>query len=682
MYGSLDAIENKVRNRQYRSEYDFQVDIIKLGNSIHDGHLYLGLDLATQVFTFYRSIELAAVSADGLDVPQVYVATDLIEVDDDSNRIPTTAYTPSPVIKIDGKDVVSFLLAQSTVDTAQDPDAAYNANFLPFYASGGNFGTPTYYPGAKTIVTFANGTTTPYDNYATVGADLLEGVETGEDAYNSWIWLTDAPAAATSSVPVEPNPEPTSSETTRISKPLPTVPGYPYPAIKHSADSIAGYFLNDSDFKDVAVIRVDGFDASDDPRFDPKTYQEEFQMVEQKFLEACAQLGKKKLIVDLQGNGGGYIDSGTDFFAQLFPTQAPNSKSNMRATGGMEIIVEQASANVSAAKKTPSIQDDIDAEYNWSPFAWQSVVTPDMKDFTSVANFYGPVKAHGGKFTHTFQNNYTDPHASDYNGEGVIITGYNNRMGFRQPFNPKDIIVLYDGYCHSTCTVVSEYLKKAGVQFVVIGGRPQTGAMQAVGGVKGAQVFGFDDYLYPAFELFQAAPEKVFNEAVGTMWENWTDIAWQRSLGSSVNGRNHFRIGDDSETPLQFVYEAADCRLWYTREMLYDPVFLWNRVAQIAFEDRSGKQFKSKYCVKDSTGHPTSISGGWKKGTLGPQSPPIYAKATLKGWTVKSKAVGAATGNGENQIADPGALNDFKKACKQYEGNKWLFKVMCGALSG
>ena len=504
----------------------------------------------------------------------------------------------------------------------------------------------------------------------------FSGIKTGDDAFNAFCWTTTSPATTASSTVPEPAPEPTE---TSIPPALPTTPGYPYPAIKHSADSIAGYYLNDTGYTDVAVLRVADFEPQNDALYNPQTYQQEFQMVEQKFLEACTQLGKKKLIIDLQGNPGGFIDSGTDFFAQLFPTEPPNSKSNMRASVGLDIIIEQASANVSAAEKTPAKQDDIDAEVNWTPFAWQSVVTPDMKDFTSAQNFIGPQDLHGGRFTEYFQNNYTDLNSSDYQGTGVIITGTNNRTGFHQQFNPKDIVIIYDGQCHSTCTVISEYLKNyAGVQSIVVGGRPQVGAMQAVGGVKGSQVFGFDDVLYPAWQLFESAPDSVLKQTDGTIWENFTDIAWERSLKSSINGRNHFRIGDNTTTPLQFVYEAADCRLWYTREMLYDPVFLWNRVAEIAFKDRSGTQMNSQYCIQDSTGQPTSISGGWKKGTLGPQTPPSYAKATVDGWPLKGKAVGAA----DDGVANPAALKSMKDACKQYQGNKWLVQVMCGALSG
>jgi hypothetical protein len=53
---------------------------------------------------------------------------------------------------------------------------------------------------------------------------------------------------------------------------------------------------------------------------------------------------------------------------------------------------------------------------------------------------------------------------------------------------------LHDGMCSSTCAIASELLKDQGdVRTIAVGGRPQEGPMQGVGGTKGAQVFSWDD---------------------------------------------------------------------------------------------------------------------------------------------------------------------------------------------
>jgi hypothetical protein len=164
--------------------------------------------------------------------------------------------------------------------------------------------------------------------------------------------------------------------------------------------------------------------------------------------------------------------------------------------------------------------------------------------------------------------------------------------------------------------------------------------MQAIGGAKGAQVFD-ETMLADWIDLFQSPQNTLRDQANGTIWENFTDNAISRAKAVGVNGRNHFRMGDESETPLQFVYEAADCRIWWTCEMLYDVSFLWARVARMAFKERRGTQFNSKYCVQNSTGHPTSISGGWRRGTLGPQIPLQNAKGTIEGWKLDGRPLGS-----------------------------------------
>ncbi|KIW19698.1 hypothetical protein PV08_00272 [Exophiala spinifera] len=713
LHEELDKIEGNVLRGQYESEYDMQVDITSLLISTHDGHLSWQGDLLG-VFQFLRgavgNLGLVSVSSDGIETPQVYLASDLVSVNATVKKLqPVTNYTPSPVESIDGVDVVSFLLTQSMVGLSQDPDALWNQNFFQIGNQAvRNFVGPIYYPGPTTNVTFANGTTHQITNIAVVSLPL-DGIATGEDAYSVFcpeaLESATASAGGTAASTAPSTATSTAQATTTTEAPSsPTIPLYPYPVIKHSANSVAGYYLNDTGYTDVAVLQVRDFQAVGE---DPLTYSMEFQAVVQKFLNAAVKTGKRKLIIDFQGNPGGHIDLGTDLFAQLFPSLPPNSKSNMRDHLGFWILGNVASSNITAAMQTPDGgEDELVSEVTYTPLAYQSVVADNLTGFPDFDSFYGPNELYGGNFSAFFQNNYTDASASDFGGTGIVITGTNNRTGFRQPFAPQDIVVLYDGYCASTCTVVSEYLKSlAGVQFVTVGGRPQSGPMQAVGGVKGTQVFEFLGNIDIWVTLWESPENTLLELANGTIWENFTFEPTLRSqavtLGASsaggVNGRNHFRFGDESETPLQFVYEAADCRLWWTKEMLYDPVFLWERVATVAFKERKGTQFNSKYCVSGSTGHPTSISGGWRNGTLGPQTPPANASASVDGWKLTGrplggggdvgKGIGSTTGTGlkvENNAVtdavDGTALASMKTACASYSGDKWLVKLVCNAL--
>lgn len=58
-----------------------------------------------------------------------------------------------------------------------------------------------------------------------------------------------------------------------------------------------------------------------------------------------------------------------------------------------------------------------------------------------------------------------------------------------QPFKAEDIVIVYDGYCASTCTIFSELMRQqGGVKTIALGGRPNKDIIQAVGGVKGTNV--------------------------------------------------------------------------------------------------------------------------------------------------------------------------------------------------
>jgi len=352
---------------------------------------------------------------------------------------------------------------------------------------------------------------------------------------------------------------------------------------------------------------------------------------------------------------------------------------------GLFLLGDTLANNISASYAEGDIDDAEAFENIFTPLTYQTIMSPDVKNFPDWPRFYGPVPLYGGNFSSFFQNNYTNLIASDFEGTGIVITGTNNRTGFRQPFAAQDVVVLYDGYCGSTCTVFSEYLKNyAGVQFIAVGGRPQTGPMQAVGGVKGSQIF--DLGVFETWLSFWESQDAILDQITGTIWENFTDdpILRLQSGGTlGVNGRNHFRVGDQTETPLQYVYEAADCRIWWTHEMMYDATFVWKRAAIMAFQERKGTQFNSQYCIQDSTGHPTSISGGWQKGTLGPQTPPSNAQSTVDGWALNGDSLGATTPEtmAKSTEADSPELTSIKQACTSYSGSDWLVQVICGALS-
>ena len=109
---------------------------------------------------------------------------------------------------------------------------------------------------------------------------------------------------------------------------------------------------------------------------------------------------------------------------------------------------------------------------------------------------------------------------------------------------------------------------QAGVRTVVAGGRPEMGPMQAVGGTRGAQA-------YTSVDLDEDIDvAEILNDTV-------TNILPDRSVGNLVNFAE-FNIKDavrEGESfPLQFAYEAATCRIFYTQHTVYNYINLWNYV--------------------------------------------------------------------------------------------------------
>lgn len=111
-----------------------------------------------------------------------------------------------------------------------------------------------------------------------------------------------------------------------------------------------------------------------------------------------------------------------------------------------------------------------------SPWSYHHFNNISNELFQSWPALFGPIEAQGDKFTNTIRYPLDDP-GFDFNYGGLVVTGYGNRSNFTdQPFDAKNIVLLYDGFCASTCALFSEMMKSQGqVKSVVVGGRPQLG---------------------------------------------------------------------------------------------------------------------------------------------------------------------------------------------------------------
>lgn len=182
------------------------------------------------------------------------------------------------------------------------------------------------------------------------------------------------------------------------------------------------------------------------------------------------------------------------------------------------------------------------------------------------------------KYTSLSRWNLSDIHIS-YNSGGINITGYGSlaNASTTQPFKAENIVILTDGYCASTCTIFSEFLtKQAGVKTIALGGRSNKNQIQAIGGVKGVNNYQWPYIQSLAQQAISLSPE--LNTSALAAYKS--NLYFSRAATyPGVNVRDGVLLNDQSGVALQFIYEEADCRLYYTPEMTVDATAIWKAAA-------------------------------------------------------------------------------------------------------
>lgn len=156
-----------------------------------------------------------------------------------------------------------------------------------------------------------------------------------------------------------------------------------------------------------------------------------------------------------------------------------------------------------------------------------------------------------------------------------------------------------DGHCASTCVLLTSLLTGQGVRSIVFGGRPRHAPMQLVGGVKGGQYWSLrtaSKYIQEAYDIALHASSHYDPILSPAEMARYRDLAplplkdfplrFDKHGSSGINFRNAYSA-DDADTPLQFVYEAADCRLFFTAENVVRPETMWRAAARTIFGNGS-----------------------------------------------------------------------------------------------
>lgn len=210
--------------------------------------------------------------------------------------------------------------------------------------------------------------------------DFIElNFNSGAEFYSKYI-VSESTASPSSTVSATASSTASSTASAQsTTAPTPHLPGYPKAVIQQKNDLIAGYFLDGNDTSDVAVLNIPSF--SKVVQTDPP----EFQSTLSKFLKQCKD--KKRLIIDMRGNGGGDPFLAYDAFKQLFPNLGtPYSGLRFRAQPYANAI------GIGNKRLNPFLYQ--------IPFPAQSnLQSPDGAPFRNWSSLYGPHEVNGDNFS-------------------------------------------------------------------------------------------------------------------------------------------------------------------------------------------------------------------------------------------------------------------------------------------
>ncbi|KAK7219617.1 hypothetical protein V2G26_007620 [Clonostachys chloroleuca] len=563
----LDHIDEKAKQNKYANFYEYESDMSLMAYQVHDQHFRLRNGGMYQ-FRWYLPDDIVSVSRDGQELPQVYVYSDI------SREVPSA----SPIIELEEEPVVSYLerYARTKASTGLlEPHAEWNAlmynpavefstwgsrNSSSIYTS--EFRSTSSYNGNSIKGKFANGTKFEWKYMAGSKAIFnLTKLSSGRSIYDNWITSNNKSRMGKTEEDKQMR-KLFSKKTTAFnllsSVPYPSYPDDPIMAQSNFSrgGTVSGYLLSDNS---TGVLSIPSFLAGM-----YKQGPEELHTAIAEFIAKSREAGVKKIVIDLSGNRGGFLLLAYDTFRQFFPKMDPYSLANSRASDNLNTI--------------GSVLSHVAMGSNDS-----------LK----------------GPLNRTMAQNLGTGRL------GYNMTGYaDNQKDYEQAFDPEDIILLHDGHCGSACFIFSSLMKNiAGVKSVSVGGMPVNGPMQGVAGTRGCQVRQSDaiikisHMINTALSGIRSRSDEVVRSKLGATAQEIDFLPspigtpW-RDVNAGINTLNCLP-SSDPQIPYQFLYEASNCRLFYTMDMIRDVTHLWRAAAAVAGGDTSA-------CVPGSVDGPGS----------------------------------------------------------------------------
>jgi hypothetical protein len=531
-------------------------------------------------------------------------------------------WKPSAVKTINGEDVVAFLKKFASLNSwgYVEPHAEWNALMsspaLDVQSGQTIFsGAATFYPGNNITVHFENYTagddTTLQETIwvATYNevANYTGPLTTGGDFYDYFV-LGNVPVSFDPKRIVVPTydegagePEAAPGNWYEASfKAFPTKPDVAQSDLGPLGSGlVSGYFYRDIS---TGVLSLPSFDPIADTIGN-------YTDAVQDFIIGASKAGLDKIIIDLQRNSGGLAILPYMVFKLFFPDVVPSGGSRRRITPLASVLGKATTEFWGSLNETDP--DELAFKQEMGAYDW--LITNRLnaatgKNFSSWDDYARAASDDKDKFSQTEQYDLSNPIFDQAAFDQWIPIMYNQERKSEWPWtnrhwNPEHITILTDGVCASACALFVEMMTQMGVKTVVAGGRPEPGPMQAASGNRGASVYDagqLDEDMAFARDIDEWVEDNVI-AAVPEIREPGMFV-----LEASVNLRDQVR--KDKSTPLQFLYQPADCRIYYTLANVYNFTRLWHDVAAAAAKD--------SLCVKGSTGFSTT-------NTTAKSSPPI-----------------------------------------------------------
>lgn len=612
LIGSLSDIRAGVENGTVDGEYKLQLAVQDLIWQVADGHFTFDMDLGSAFkFTDNETGSIVSIAEHSNELPlRYYSITDLRAALSGTANI-------SAITLINGINATRYMQSLAYYTYYADPDSAWNQAFtdIPrtdmhqYYGifSSGPFRS-NLYRGPVTTISYANGTSNNYTNMASSPLDFT-GVDSGQAFYDKFI-STKLNTTCNFTAGGLTAPQQTQNTTGAVIR-----PHFPASQYVDAEGTIAGYLLNGS-YSDIAVLSITSFEENA-PQISQKVLSN--------FLDACQKTGRKQLLIDVSSNSGGNAFLPFDYFkqvrrsrcsyepllmCQLFPSVEPYNANIARASPELDLLLSNVSAANEMRRQQGTSLEELETSGGYLIFDTATYTSLNGSALSSQ-ELLGPVAYHGDVYTNLFSRHYSDPNVT-LAGGSLVVSGYGNMSSVApQPFKSEDILLISNGQCDSACALFAHYLKYQGkVKQLAIGGRPQEGPMSAVGGTRSSLVeslWNLMEYVEAGQTLLPNFKELIEVTQLGSLAKNGcalqnraADPTLQTAL--QVNLFNNIAQGDENLTPIQFTYEAADCRIFNTAAMVLNMTATWTAAADVWRGNFHG-------CVAGSTGQNTSLSG-------------------------------------------------------------------------